>query len=420
MLFVTIAAAQEAKAPPASKSPRIEALRASIESGDLTAIDGFWKAVESEHTPIVEPIEGVNDYALVTFLWKGDAETNAVHLTGSLFTEPRERRGLKRLGATSVWYKTERMRTDLRGSYQFIVNDTAELPDSVEEAIELGKKAVADPLNPKKGPGPGSLVEWAAAPPQPWIENNRDAPRGEMHPHRVASKILGNERAVSVYTPPGYTKEKGPYGMMLLFDLESYTTIVPTARIMNNLIAAGEIPSMIVVMIGNVERDKELPCYAPFAEFLATELIPWARENYAISEDPAKNVVGGSSYGGLAASYFAFAHPELIGNVLSQSGSYWWAPGWDWYRPVDSMETEWLTKEYAHAETKPLRFYMDVGLREGGEPSMAVVNRHLRTVLEAKGYTIVKYREFNGGHEYINWRGTLADGLIALVGTKPK
>ena len=33
--------------------------------------------------------------------------------------------------------------------------------------------------------------------------------------------------------------------------------------------------------------------------------------------------------------------------------------------------------------------------------------------LEAKGY-VVQYHEFNGGHEILIWRGTLADGLCAL------
>jgi len=41
--------------------------------------------------------------------------------------------------------------------------------------------------------------------------------------------------------------------------------------------------------------------------------------------------------------------------------------------------------------------------------------RHMRDVLRAKGYE-VHYQEFAGGHEYLNWRGTLADGLIALIG----
>ena len=40
----------------------------------------------------------------------------------------------------------------------------------------------------------------------------------------------------------------------------------------------------------------------------------------------------------------------------------------------------------------------------------------MRDVLLAKGYD-VRYQQFNSGHDYLNWRGTLANGLIALVGT---
>jgi enterochelin esterase-like enzyme len=47
--------------------------------------------------------------------------------------------------------------------------------------------------------------------------------------------------------------------------------------------------------------------------------------------------------------------------------------------------------------------------------SAPFVNRRLRDALKAKGYEVA-YTEFDGAHEYINWQGTLADGLIALLG----
>ncbi|MEE2778683.1 MAG: alpha/beta hydrolase-fold protein [Acidobacteriota bacterium] len=52
--------------------------------------------------------------------------------------------------------------------------------------------------------------------------------------------------------------------------------------------------------------------------------LPWVRRPYNVTRDPTRVVVGGSSYGGLASPWLAFRHSEIVGNVLSQSGSYWW------------------------------------------------------------------------------------------------
>ena len=178
---------------------------------------------------------------------------------------------------------------------------------------------------------------------------------------------------------------------------------------------------MVVILLDNPHGDsenvdirgRELPCYPPFAEFLAQELLPWARQKYHITSNPDQIVVGGSSYGGLASMYVGLKHPEIFGNVLSQSGSFWW-------KPEGELEHEWLTKQFAATYKLPLNIYMDVGILEDEPlldkgPSQLVVNRHMRTVLQAKGYP-VHYCEYGGGHDYLCWQGTLADGLISLMG----
>jgi enterochelin esterase family protein len=89
-------------------------------------------------------------------------------------------------------------------------------------------------------------------------------------------------------------------------------------------------------------------------------------------------------------------------------------------------ESEWLTTQHDSSPKLPLRFYLEAGLHEdrGWQhqlghwwPPILESNRRLRNVLQAKGYE-VHYHEFNGGHDLLCWRGTFADGLIALIGSE--
>jgi enterochelin esterase family protein len=265
------------------------------------------------------------------------------------------------------------------------------------------------------------MLELPAAPPQPWCDREPGNAAGQVEVHRLQSDILRNERRVWIYTPPGYSLGGEPYDLLLLFDGLAYIDPIPTPTILDNLLAAGRIRPMVAVILDTLDqktRTLELNCYRPFIDFLANECLPWLRKQVHITSDPRRTIVGGSSSGGLAAAYAALCFPDLFGNVLSQSGFYAWAP--DIFEPADESEHEWLARQFTLQQTKPIRLYMDVGLLETGQhfkndpPSPRVSNRHMRIVLQAKGYD-VHYVEFCGGHDYLCWRGTLADGLLALV-----
>ncbi len=73
-----------------------------------------------------------------------------------------------------------------------------------------------------------------------------------------------------------------------------------------------------------------------------------------------------------------------------------------------------LIKAYKNSQRLPIKFYMDIGLYDAGA-SMLGMNREFRDILEIKGYEVY-YNEFNGGHSYVNWRGTFSNGLISLIG----
>jgi enterochelin esterase family protein len=87
------------------------------------------------------------------------------------------------------------------------------------------------------------------------------------------------------------------------------------------------------------------------------------------------------------------------------------------YDPDD--EPNWLTRQFIARPRLPIRFYLTAGKDEfdpsGNGRGILTTSQHLRDVLLAKGYE-VHYNEFYGGHDFLSWRGSLADGLIALLG----
>jgi enterochelin esterase family protein len=103
-------------------------------------------------------------------------------------------------------------------------------------------------------------------------------------------------------------------------------------------------------------------------------------------------------------------------------------PGYDpaaaWTRSLNEQsdpehEPEWLAQQFALREKVPLRLYLETGRWTGPAkpyfPGNLTASRHMRDVLQAKGYDFT-YAEYTGGHEFICWRGSLADGLVALIG----
>jgi enterochelin esterase family protein len=268
------------------------------------------------------------------------------------------------------------------------------------------------------------MVELAGAVPQPWIVKNSAIPAGHVEKQKIRSELLKNEHGLSVYTPPGYKASGDPYALLVVFDEDAYLDRVPTPVILDNLIAASKIPATVAVLIANPSlesRNKELPPNPDFADFLAEELVPWIRAHYNVTRDSRLTVVGGSSYGGIAATFAGLRHPEVFGNVLCQSGSFWWAPD----HAFDSgtfTETGWLAKEFIKNPKLALKFYMDAGSFEfdsgGNGGGILEPSRQMRDVLMAKGYE-VHYQQFVGGHDYLSWRGTFADGLLALIVRAP-
>lgn len=402
-------------------SPRLNRLLQELRSEDRQALNTFWQEVSQQGTPLVERVADHEKQVLVTFLWRASEEIENVVVIGQLGTgQDFADNCMQRLSNTDLWYKTYPLRSDLRAAYALSPNDSLIPYHQVEDWPERTKTWQPDPLNPNQivvpeQSKPLSIFELPDAPPQPWLVANSQRTTGIVEETRFYSNILGNERTMWTYTPSGYGTVHDPYGLLVLFDGAAYLNVMNVTSTLDNLIADGQLPPLVTVLVDSIDfatRAVELACYPPFATFVVDELLPWIRAHYHIDSDPKHHIVAGFSLGGLAATYIGFTHADSFGKVLSQSGSYWW-------KPPDYEEHEWLTRQFVLEKKRLLSIYLDVGVLEteatlGNGPSMVVVNRHMRDVLEAKEYPVY-YREYAGGHDYLYWRGSFADGLLTLM-----
>jgi len=166
-----------------------------------------------------------------------------------------------------------------------------------------------------------NAVEVPGQTPQPWDET--DVPHGTVHTHRFTTKIaLGlpaNQENVVVYTPPGYNAHAAtPYPVLYLLHgwsgvAEGCVNDQQANFILDNLLAAGKIKPMVVVMpqgygdmsfdengfdVWNdqaaVEHNTQL-----FMSLLTGEVMPMAEGAYNIRRDREGRAITGLSMGGL-------------------------------------------------------------------------------------------------------------------------
>jgi enterochelin esterase-like enzyme len=391
----------------ALSSPRTAALSKSLEGADRNAsVAAFWAEMHKAGTPLVEPVAGEAQYSWVTFLWQAKENTINVAIIDGVAagiggSDPAKSL-MTHLPRTDLWYRTYKVRNDAAFHYWLSPNDCLENTATLEPR---NCKPQPDPLNPRRL-GPVSYLELPGSPGGALSIAAPSLPRGKVERTKLHSATLNNDRDVWIYTPYGYEPAGPRYPLLVVFDGGLFVDWVGVPAILDNLIAQKRIPPMVVALVAPVNRAVELACSKPFTEYLATELVPLMRHNYNATDEPSHTIVAGSSLGGLAAAFAGFQHPEVFGNVLSQSGSYWWSP-------PEEAEKSWLTRQFAQAPLRPLRISMSAGLME--IPDQLDTNRHLRDVLTAKGYQL-SYGEFNGNHSYVSWRADFAGRLLALIG----
>lgn len=365
----------------------------------------------------------------VTFWWRdpaGTQQTSTVkrvwlYVTGVTDHHQNARpQSLERIPDTDVWQWQGEFSPEWRGSYCFIPSDNEnDFADAVFEgdqpdrmALREGWRkllphAVSDPLNPQSWRGGRghavSALEMPAAPVQPgW--NHPDTPYKKPVCITWNSERLKNRRRVWIFT----TGDDNPGRPLAVFlDGQFWAESMPVWPALASLTREGKLPPAVYVLIDVIDtahRSRELPCNPDFWLAVQEELLPQVNRIAPFSDRADRTVVAGQSFGGLSSLYAGLNWPQRFGCVLSQSGSYWW--------PHRGAQQDGLLIEQLKAGEKTAR-----GLRivlEAGRNEPLILRANQAILAELHTQQPVIWRQVDGGHDALCWRGGLTQGLMTL------
>lgn len=388
---------------PVVSSPAIEALTAELADrpgASSDVVEQFWRSTAAA-TPLIEPSSNPG-HAIVTFCWR-DADAEQVLLFANRLTDETDLDAslLRRIPGTDVWHVSYELDARWRASYAFIPQLPGQplpwLGENDQVAIRAAlDRGVRDPRNPStcrnRAGVAQSVVALPDAPAQPWLHPVSGVPRGT-----VTETAGPGGRTVWVYEPAGAHREL-PVVIALDGDVWTSTQSLPT--ILDNLIDAGRIPPVCALLLDAGDREQrwdDLTSGGGIDDYIARDLLPWARSQADLTTDPARVVVVGQSLGALTALRTGLRHPDVVGGVLAQSASLWSDDVADLLPPA-----------------RDVRVYLEVGTMEW---VLAEPHRQLATAMVAHRVD-VHLAEHVGGHDYACWRGGVAEGLIWLLGTR--
>lgn len=402
---------EEIYRPYATISPTIKKL-ISISGNqiDQNEICEFWKHIKEKGTPLIENDSLDHDFKYLTFIYQDSRDNIEVSFeVFGIYEEYRfEDKKLRRLKNTDIFYRTYKVPKDICFSYRFNIYDSI---------LENNKKLL-DEYNSNCIPHRGeysysySVIDLRRNE-NDWNIRDKKALKGRIDTLNYQVKTLNADRNIYVYLPPDYdSNNETNYPVIYLFDSFIYLNRVEVPVILDNLIHERKIKPMIAVLFGTHRKTRELilPLNFDFKDEFVNEFIPFIKGAYNVSDNPTDNIIGGMSYGGLAAGFIGFHHPEIFGNVLSQSGSFWRGielsdSKGDWIRE------DWLINQYLINDKRQLKLYLDWGLQEN---FCLGSNRKMVRALKRRKYDF-KYTEFNGWHDWSNSRKTFPNGLLYLL-----
>jgi enterochelin esterase-like enzyme/outer membrane protein assembly factor BamB len=284
----------------AAPAPRnsFERFIATVQSSDSKAklVDDYMKGQTT--FPVVEK-------GWVHFVYRGKAED--VAMTGSM-TDYQIEEPLAHVEGTDLFYRSYPVSGPTRWEYRYNVDFENPQPD---------------PMNPNKIPGrEGDLSEvmtegFAAS---PWLEKYNGAKAGRIESLTHKSEILGNERKIEVYLPPGYDGGSQRYPLVVAIDGQGWHEFGRMSNVLDHLASGGAVPMIVAFVYQPQDARGEMgPKVDDWARMIADEAVPKLDSSYrTLAKAEARAILGGGG-GGAVAVYVALQRPEVFGKAAAAS-----------------------------------------------------------------------------------------------------
>ena len=351
------------------------------------AIDRF---LDEHASPIVEGTS-------LTFLYRGEAD--AVHLRHFIYgletSQP-----FHRVEATDLWYLVLELPRESTMQYKL-------------DVIRGGEHDwILDPRNPHLAHDPfgaNSVCSTDGRVRPPWTLPDPEARAGRLVEHELSSRAFKAKRRFRVYEP-ARLRARRLYPLLVVHDGSDYLRFSDLKTVLDNLIHRLEVPPLVVALTDAGERLDEYPDHPAHSSFLAEELVPYMEEAYPLRARPSARALMGASFGGVASLAAAWRRPGVFGRLLLQSGSFAFTDIGRHRRGPTFDPVVKFMNAFREAPGRPSeKVFMSCGTYE----SLIYENRSLVPVLQSTGME-VRYVEARDGHNWVNWRDRLREGLSWL------
>ncbi len=411
LLALLLASRGEAAEPPCGTAAGLKAALdgAAAEAARTVAAERFASCAARATTPLLSPGPSPGSIRAL-FAFRSPAEK--VFLAGDMNGWSTSAQPLERLSGTDLHLIEVEVPDGARLDYKLVVS---------------GTEWTLDPWNPRTmtgGYGPNSELRTPAYVPPAEVEPGPANVIGSWEELRLESRAMGGPRSAFVWSsaPAGAS---GPFPVLYFLDGTDYRDFAKAHVVAGNLVGAGRLPPVVLVLVPPVDRRAEYdddrthpvaerpgtgapevaPAHAAFTRFLVDDLVPAVEARWPVRKDAAGRGVMGASLGGFAALSITARRPGVFGRCGAQSTG-----------GGDGGGFEALVADLGRLPAASVRVHLDAGTFEARFHGFDLLSltRRLRTELSRR--QVVQYREVPEGHSWGSWRARLAEALTFFWG----